>query len=79
LELPAVRRKPIDVSHLIRAGLDAKSVQAYAGHASITTTYDIYGHLLPSTVDADRNRLDDYFRAKHVPNSEGETTGRDGP
>jgi integrase len=44
-------------------------VQAYAGHSSITTTFDIYGHLFPSAVDADRSRLDDYFRgrcAKHA-------------
>jgi site-specific recombinase XerD len=66
------------VSHLIRAGLDAKAVQTYAGHSSITTTCDVYGHLFPSTVDADRERLDDYFRAMRVPYSEPETTGQDG-
>jgi hypothetical protein len=54
-------------------------VQTCAGHSSITTTYDVYGHLFPSTVDADRDRLGDYFHAIRVPYSGQETTGQDGP
>ena len=53
-------------------------MQTYAGHSSITTTYDVYGHLFPSTVDADRERLGDYFRAMRVPYSEPEMTGQGG-
>jgi integrase len=33
-------------SVLIAEGIDAKSIQTYLGHVSITETYDTYGHLL---------------------------------
>jgi len=34
-------------SVLIAAGVNAKTLCTYMGHASITTTYDLYGHLMP--------------------------------
>jgi integrase len=37
------------VSLWIAAGATPKEVQTWAGHASITTTYDRYGHLFPGT------------------------------
>ncbi len=33
------------VSLLIHAGHNAKQIQAFAGHASVTMTLDVYGHL----------------------------------
>jgi hypothetical protein len=35
------------VAMLIRMGLDVKAIQTYLGHASIRTTFDVYGSLLP--------------------------------
>ena len=36
-------------SLLIAAGVDLKAVSTYLGHASITITLDLYGHLLPGS------------------------------
>ncbi len=48
-------------SVLIAAGVNAKAITTYMGHASIQTTYDLYGKLMPGSeaeaaalVDADR-------------------------
>ena len=32
---------------MIEAGANAKALTTYMGHASITITYDRYGHLMP--------------------------------
>ncbi len=34
-------------SLLIAAGVNAKAITVYLGHASIQTTFDLYGHLMP--------------------------------
>jgi integrase len=34
-------------SLMIAAGVNAKAITAYLGHASIQTTFDLYGHLMP--------------------------------
>ncbi|MCY4088463.1 MAG: tyrosine-type recombinase/integrase, partial [Actinomycetia bacterium] len=34
-------------SLMIEAGANAKALTTYMGHASITITYDRYGHLMP--------------------------------
>lgn len=31
------------------------------GHSKIQTTYDIYGHMLPGSLEEVRARMDDYF------------------
>jgi integrase len=49
-------------SILIAAGLDAKKVQVYMGHSSISTTYNIYGHLFPGN-EAESARAIDAFLA----------------
>jgi hypothetical protein len=36
---------PCPLSLLIAAGVNAKAITAYLGHASIQTTFDLYGHL----------------------------------
>ena len=36
-------------SVLIAAGVNAKAITTYMGHASIQTTYDLYGKLMPGS------------------------------
>jgi integrase len=44
-------------SWLIASGANALEVCRWMGHASISTTYDIYGHLMPDAVDDLAGRL----------------------
>jgi integrase len=64
-------------SLLIAAGVNAKAITAYLGHASIQTTFDLYGHLMPGNedeavalVDAYLERADSIARLRHVNPSE---------
>jgi integrase len=41
-----------------QAGYPPKMLQAIMGHASITTTLDLYGHLYPGDMDRYADRLD---------------------
>ena len=43
---------------MIQAGYPPKMLQAIMGHASITTTLDLYGHLYPGDMDRYADRLD---------------------
>ena len=45
------------VSRMFVAGFSPKEVQVAAGHASITTTFDRYGHVMPGTLAGQRERL----------------------
>ena len=45
-------------SHLIQAGVHAKAIQEALGHASIKTTLDRYGHLMPSAFSQVGEALD---------------------
>ena len=47
-------------STLIAAGVNAKSISAYMGHASITITYDRYGHLMRGNEEEAVERVDAY-------------------
>ena len=40
--MPTHVREPLD-----RRRVNAKAIMAYLGHASIQTTFDLYGHLMP--------------------------------
>ena len=60
-------------SLLIAAGVNAKAITAYLGHASIQTTFDLYGHLMPGNedeavalVDAYLERADTRHRLAHL-------------
>jgi integrase len=44
---------------MVQAGYPPKMLQAILGHASITTTLDLYGHLYPGDLDKYADRLDD--------------------
>jgi integrase len=34
---------------MIAAGVNAKALQTFMDHSSVTVTYDLYGHLLPGS------------------------------
>ena len=44
---------------MIQAGYPPKMLLEIMGHASITTTLDLYGHLFPGEMDRYADRLDD--------------------
>ncbi len=46
---------------MIAAGVNAKALSTYMGHASITVTLDRYGHLLPGNEREAAARLDAYL------------------
>jgi integrase len=48
-------------SLLIAAGVNAKAITAYLGHASIRTTFDLYGHLMPGNEDEAVALVDAYL------------------
>lgn len=50
-------------SLMIAAGVNAKALSTYMGHASITVTLDRYGHLLPGNEREAAGRLDQYLDA----------------
>ncbi len=45
----------------IAAGLNAKTLSTYLGHATITITLDRYGHLMPGSEVEAREMLDGYL------------------
>lgn len=48
-------------SLMIAAGVNAKALATYIGHASVTITYDRYGHLMPGNEDEAAALLDAYL------------------
>jgi integrase len=48
-------------SVLIAAGVNAKAITAYMGHASIQTTYDLYGKLMPGSESEAAALVDTYL------------------
>jgi integrase len=51
-------------SFMIAAGVNAKTLSAYLGHASITVTIDRYGHLFPGNESEAAGLLDAYLEAQ---------------
>ncbi len=49
-------------SMCIAAGVNARGLMAYLGHASIQMTFDRYGHLMPGNEDEAAELLNDYLR-----------------
>ena len=41
--------------------MNAKAICTFAGHSSITVTFDRYGHLMPGAEDEARGLLDAYL------------------
>jgi integrase len=48
-------------SLMIAAGVNAKALSTFMGHASITITLDRYGHLMPGSEDEAADLLDEYL------------------
>lgn len=48
-------------SLMIAAGVNAKALSTYMGHASVTITYDRYGHLMPGNEDEAIALVDKYL------------------
>jgi len=48
-------------SLLIAAGVNAKALSTYMGHASVTITYDRYGHLMPGNEEEAAGLADAYL------------------
>lgn len=48
-------------SLMIAAGVNAKALSAYMGHASVTITFDRYGHLMPGNEAEAAGLLDAYL------------------
>jgi integrase len=51
-------------SLMIAAGVNAKALQTFMGHASITVTLDRYGHLMPGSESEAAGLLDSYLTAQ---------------
>ena len=49
-------------SLMIAAGVNAKALSTYIGHASITITLDRYGHLMPGNEEEAAGLLDAYLQ-----------------
>ena len=47
---------------MIAAGVNAKALSTYLGHASVVITYDRHGHLMPGNEDEAAGLLDEYLR-----------------
>jgi integrase len=50
-------------SLMIAAGVNAKALSSYLGHASVTITYDRYGHLMPGNEAEASQKLAAYLEA----------------
>lgn len=64
-------------SLMIDAGCNAKALSVVMGHASITITFDTYGHLMPGGEDEVRDRLNIYLNATAEP-QDAEDAAEDG-
>ena len=51
-------------SYMIAAGVNAKALSTYMGHATIATTLDLYGHLMPGSESEAAELLDAYLAAQ---------------
>lgn len=49
---------------MIAAGVNAKALQTFMGHANISVTLDRYGHLMPGSEEEAAGLLDAYMRAQ---------------
>jgi len=85
LEQAGIRRLRFhDLRHTYAAlqialGEDFKFIQQQMGHASITTTMDLYGHLLPEASEGAGERLDALVFSENVIAFPARHTGQAGP
>jgi integrase len=62
-------------SLMIAAGVNAKALSTYMGHATISITLDRYGHLMPGNEDEAAEKLDEYL-ARYAPSSRQSSNGK---
>ena len=48
-------------SLMIHAGVNAKALSTFMGHATIAVTLDLYGHIFPGSEDEAATLLDGYL------------------
>jgi integrase len=53
-----------DETILLSMGIQMKTVQEILGHSNISSTMNIYGHVLPSMHRDTMEDIDDFFRGK---------------
>jgi integrase len=53
-------------SLMIAAGVNAKALSTFIGHANISITLDLYGHLMPGSEAEAAGLLDAYLTAQHA-------------
>ena len=53
---------------MIAAGVNAKALSTFMGHANIAITMDRYGHLMPGAEDEAAVLLDTYLEAARTAN-----------
>ena len=63
-------------SLMIAAGVNAKALSEFMGHATIAITYDLYGHLMPGSHDEAAGLLDAYL-ARMAGSAEPEVSERE--
>jgi integrase len=51
---------------MIAAGVNAKALSTYLGHASVTITYDRYGHLMPGNESEAAALLETYLESSRA-------------
>jgi hypothetical protein len=49
---------------MIAAGVNIKALSTFMGHAQVSITLDLYGHLLPGSEEEAAGLLDDYLAAQ---------------
>jgi len=62
-------------SLMIAAGVNAKALATFMGHASITITLDRYGHLFPGSEDEAAELLDAYLERTQAARPSTAATG----
>jgi integrase len=55
---------------MIAAGVNAKALSTYMGHANISITLDRYGHLMPGNEGEAAELLDAYLRVQQAREAE---------
>ncbi|MGH2964242.1 MAG: tyrosine-type recombinase/integrase [Solirubrobacterales bacterium] len=60
-------------SLMIAAGVNAKALSTFMGHANISITLDRYGHLMPGSAAEAADRLDAYLEAQLARTAEAES------
>ena len=66
-------------SYMIAAGVNAKALSTYMGHATIAITLDLYGHLMPGNESEAAGMLDTYLSAQRERADEAARAGEDVP